>query len=90
MTSLGIPAANVNSMKLARWSHGIRGSDRVKSSVKEKPDDELLEHYGLVSGGALTNLGVLLLAGASDRAKLGSASIVQAIKYDERGADVAG
>jgi ATP-dependent DNA helicase RecG len=88
MTSLDIPAADVNARKLARWSCGIRGSDRVKSSVKEKPDDELLEHYGLVSCGVLTNLGVLLLAGASDRAKLGSAPIVQAIKYDERGAKV--
>jgi ATP-dependent DNA helicase RecG len=88
MTSLGIPVTNVNSTKLAKWSSGIRDSDRVKSSVKEKPDDELLEHYGLVSSGKLTNLGVLLLGGAPDRANLGSAPVVQAIKYDERGAKV--
>ena len=88
MTSLGVPAANADSDKLARWSSRIRGSDRVKSSVKEKPDDELQKHYGLVSDGVLTNLGVLLLGGASDRATLGSAPIVQAIKYDERGAKV--
>jgi ATP-dependent DNA helicase RecG len=61
----------------------------VKSSVKEKADGELLDHYGLASGGVLTNLGVLLLGRAADRAKLGSAPIVQAIKYDERETKVA-
>jgi ATP-dependent DNA helicase RecG len=55
----------------------------------EKSDDELLAHYGLASGGLLTNLGVLLLSRAMERAKLGSAPIVQAIKYDERGTKVA-
>jgi ATP-dependent DNA helicase RecG len=89
MTSLGIPRTDADSGKLANWASGIRDSDRVKSSVKEKPDDELLEHYGLAFLDVLTNLGVLLLAGASDRARLGSAPIVQVIKYDERGVKVA-
>ncbi len=35
----------------------IRASDRVKASVREKSDGELLEHYGLAFGGVLTNLG---------------------------------
>jgi ATP-dependent DNA helicase RecG len=56
----------------------------VKASVKEKTDDELLTHYGLARGQVLTNLGVLLVGGSRDRASLGSAPIVQAIKYDER------
>jgi len=89
MTTLGIPRANVDVAKLAKWAAGLRGSDRVKDSVKEKSDDELLEHYGLASGAMLTNLGVLLLGAAFDRAKLGSAPLVQAIKYDERGSKVA-
>lgn len=66
----------------------IRVSDRVKASVKEKADDELLTHYGLASAGVLTNLGVLLLGKAPERAKLGTAPMVQAIKYDERGSKV--
>jgi len=37
----------------------------------------------------LTNLGVLLVCGRSGRAGLGSAPIVQAIKYDEREVKVA-
>lgn len=36
----------------------------------------------------LTNLGVLLLGTAADRARLGTAPVVQAIKYDERGTKI--
>jgi ATP-dependent DNA helicase RecG len=89
MTSLGVARAGVDAEKRASWTAGIRNSDRVKPSVKEKSDDELLDHYGLANGGVLTNLGVLLIGSASDRAKLGSAPLVQAIKYDERGTKVA-
>lgn len=89
VTALGVPYASVDPDKLAHWTTAIRASDRVKASVKEKADEELVQHYGLTSGSVLTNLGVLLLGVASDRAKLGSAPLVQAIKYDERGAKVA-
>ena len=89
MTSLGVARASVDVGKRVEWNVGIRASDRVKASVKEKSDDELLEHYGLAVGGVLTNLGVLLLGVAADRARLGSAPLVQAIKYDERGTKVA-
>jgi ATP-dependent DNA helicase RecG len=89
MTSLGVPYASIDAGKLSHWTSAIRASDRVKASVKEKADDELVEHYGLASRGVLSNLGVLLLGVASDRAKLGSAPLVQAIKYDERGTKVA-
>lgn len=57
----------------------------MKSGLKEKSDSELLEHYGLVDGDYLTNLGVLFLGHARDRAKLGSAPLVQVLKYDELG-----
>lgn len=66
MTS-GVPVRDADSEKFARWTSGIRASDRVKPSVKEKSDAELLEHYGLSSGGTLTNLGVLLVGTPSDR-----------------------
>lgn len=71
--------------KLAALLAGIRASDRVKPSVREKSDDELLAHYGLVRNGRLTHLGVLVVGTAADRRALGTAPIVQAIKYDEQG-----
>jgi len=89
MTSQGVPRANADTAKVASFCARLRASDRVKPSVKEKPDDELLTHYGLAKGDVLTNLGVLLMGGRRDRAGLGSASIVQAIKYDEREVKVA-
>lgn len=88
MTSLEVPRKAANATSVARWAAAVRASERVKTSVKEKSDHELLAHYGLSTGGLLTNLGVLLVGDATDRAKLGSAPVVQAIKYDERGTKV--
>lgn len=84
MTQLGIPRTAVDAAKLDAFVTGIRASSRVKSSVKEKTPDELLAHYGLADGATLTNLGVLLLGRALDRSRLGTAPIVQFLKYDER------
>ena len=88
MTQLGIPRTAVDAAKLKAFVTGIRASSRVKASVKEKTPDELLTHYGLADGATLTNLGVLLLGGALDRSRLGTAPIVQFLKYDERGQKV--
>jgi len=88
MTQLGIPRTAVDAAKLDAFVTGIRASSRVKASVKEKTPDELLTHYGLADGATLTNLGVLLLGGALDRSRLGTAPIVQFLKYDERGQKV--
>lgn len=90
LTTLGVSATSVDPSKAARWAADIRASDRVKSSVKEKSDHELLRHYSLTAAGPgasslLTNLGILLLGTASDRARLGTAPIVQSIRFDERG-----
>ena len=84
MTSLGVLRSDADASKLAAWITGIRGSERVKASVKEKTDDELLEHYDLANGDVLTNLGILLTGTTAERLKLGTAPVVQAIKYDER------
>jgi ATP-dependent DNA helicase RecG len=89
MTSQGVPRANADAAKVASFCARLRASDRVKPAVKEKTDDELLTHYGLAKGDVLTKLGVLLVGGQPDRAGLGSAPIVQAIKYDEREVKVA-
>lgn len=88
MTHLGVPRTAVDAAKLAAFVTGIRASSRVKDSVKEKTADELLTHYGLADGATLTNLGILLLGGAFDRSRLGTAPIVQFLKYDERGQKV--
>lgn len=88
-TALGVPASAADTTKIAQLTTGLRTSDRVKAGVKEKSDAELLEHYALSSGGTLTNLGVLLVGTASLRARLGTAPIIQAITYDERGTKVA-
>lgn len=85
LTGLHVPATETNAEQQARLLQQLRDSDRVKPGVKEKSDAELLQHYGLADGPWLTNLGVLLLGTARDRARLGSAPLVQAIKYDERG-----
>ncbi|MCL4761454.1 MAG: putative DNA binding domain-containing protein [Burkholderiales bacterium] len=89
MTSLRVPRASADAAKVERLCAGLRASDRVKPSVKEKADEELLTHYGLAKGDLLTNLGILLVGDRHARASLGSAPIVQAIKYDEREMKVA-
>jgi len=88
LTSLQIPCNRVDPAKLAAFVQGIRNSDRVKTSVKEKSDQELLDHYLLMDREVLTNLGVLCVGRREDRAKLGTAPVIQFIKYDERGQKV--
>ena len=88
MTSLGVPRTRADTARRERLCAALRASDRVKDSVREKTDDELLDHYGLADSDVLTNLGVLLVGRAPDRTRLGTAPVVQAIKYDERGVKV--
>jgi len=86
LTSARIPRAQVDPGKLAAFTTRIRASDRVKDSVKEKSNDELLDHYGFADGEWLANLGILCVGRRNDRAALGTAPVVQFIKYDERDA----
>lgn len=81
----GVARDATDPVKLADFARAIRESDRVKTSVKEKGPDELLTHYGLAQGPTLTRLGVLLLGTMADRRALGTAPLVQAIKYDGLG-----
>lgn len=81
----GVPRDATDADKLARFVQGIQASDRVKDSVKEKGANELLTHYGLALGNTMTRLGVLLLGTTTDRRALGTAPLVQAIKFDEQG-----
>lgn len=85
LTNLQIPVAKADLNSRDALLAQLRASDRVKSSVKEKSDIELLAHYGLSDGAWLTHLGVLMVGSANDRARLGTAPVVQAIKFDDLG-----
>ena len=89
MTGLGIVRERADPDQTGSLVGRLRASERVKDSVKEKGDEETLVHYGLVRDGLLTHLGVLLVGRREDRERLGTAPIVQAIKYDEGGTKVA-
>ena len=79
-----VPRGQRDAVVVERVMARLRASDRVKVSVKEKTDDELLDHYHLTDGDRLTNLGVLCVGSPRDRARLGTAPVIQAITYDER------
>jgi ATP-dependent DNA helicase RecG len=87
-TTLRIARSSVDPKKLDRLLADLRASDRVKPSVKEKTPEELCDHYLLADGDFLTNLGILCIGAQSGRAKLGSAPVVQFIKFDETGQKV--
>ena len=84
LTTLGVSRKKVDKNKLEVFADGIRRSSRVKDSVKEKTDQELLDHYLMSEDQHLTNLGILLIGTRVDRAKLGTAPLVHFIKYDEQ------
>lgn len=83
-TTLHIPRAEADATKRDKILQALRTSDRVKASVKEKTDDELLDHYQLAQGDTLTNLGVLCLARQFHRAQLTTAPVIQFIKLTQR------
>lgn len=87
-TTLHILRNQVDAAKLDKLLIGLRASDRVKYSVKEKSDNELLDHYQLAQGQTLTNLGVLCIGQQHNRAQLTTAPVIQFIKYDESGQKV--
>jgi len=78
-----------DAVKTARFLREIRASERVKDSVKQRSDLELLEYYLLVVDGCLTHLGVLWIGQRTDRAQLLHAPTIQFLKYDARGERVA-
>jgi len=85
LTTLAVPRNECDPTLLGDFVVAIRASDRVKPSVKEKSDEELLDHYYLAIGPHLTNLGILCIGRREARARLGTAPVIQFIKYDEAG-----
>ncbi len=67
------------------FANDIRKSDRVKESVKQKDDFEIIEHYNLSIKGNLTNLGVLWLGTEQMRSRISYPITIQYIVYDEYG-----
>lgn len=84
----GVPCQRVDPDKLASLVSRLKASSRVKDSVKAKTDEELMEHYLLAEGDQLTHLGIICVGRRQDRARLGTAPIIQALKYDEMGEKV--
>lgn len=72
-----IPRDNIE-----RFVSDIRESDRVKAHVKQMSDDEIIEHYNLVDGERVTNLGALWLGTSKQRSKISYPITVQYIVYD--------
>jgi ATP-dependent DNA helicase RecG len=87
-TTLHIQRTERDSGKCHRLLDALRASDRVKSSVKEKDDEELLDHYQLAQDQYLTHLGILCIGKQQHRAQLATAPVIQFIKYDEHGQKV--
>jgi ATP-dependent DNA helicase RecG len=74
-----IPEENI------QWfANEIRHSDRVKNTIKELSDLEIVEHYYLLDNYKLTNLGILWLGTKSQRSKLVYPITVQYIVFDEQ------
>ena len=86
--SLQIPRSDADPTKVDAILEGLRSSDRVKPSVKEKTQYELLDHYFLAQGEYLTNLGVLCVGKQFRRAQLMTAPVIQFIKFDDHGQKV--
>lgn len=81
--SLSIPWQNADNLKLQKFVHDIRQSDRVSAFVKEKNEEEMLAYYQMIDdNGKLTNLGVLWIGKPEQRARLLYSPVIQYIKYD--------
>ena len=87
-TTLHISRTDTDTAARNMLVQALRASGRVKSSVKEKSDEELLDHYQLAQGTYLTHLGILCLGRQFHRAQLATAPVIQFIKCDEHGQKV--
>lgn len=72
-----IPHANIE-----KFAQEIRASRRTKEFVKALSDLEIAEHYQLIQGDQLTNLGILWLGTQAQRSRLTYPLTVQYIVYD--------
>ena len=79
LTTMRIDKTKVDEKKKSDFLYDVRTSKRVSAFVKEKSNDELLDYYGFLKDGFLTNLGVLWIGQRRDRVSLLFAPIIQII-----------
>ena len=84
LTTKRVEKSKVDEKKKTDFLHDIRASNRVSDFIKAKSDEELLEYYGFLKDGFLTNFGILWIGQRSDRSSLLYAPIIQIIRYNER------
>lgn len=80
------PIKNADDDKLRNFISQIRSAnkERVSDHVKQKSDEEILEHYFFTDGDFLTNLGVLWIGSRQDRGRLSYCPTLTFLKFDER------
>ncbi len=78
-----VSISDIPTKHITQFAQDIRLSSRVKESVKELSDNELIEHYNLTQNGQLTNLGILWLGTAQQRSRLAYPLTVQYIVYND-------
>ncbi len=79
-----INISEIDASKFSNFKKDIQTSTRTSSNVKQKTDDELLEHYFFAEDGFFTNLGIMWLGKRNDRAKLLYSPTIHFLKFDER------
>ena len=79
-----VSVSEIDIRKFLDFKKDIQISARTSVHLKQKTDEELLDHYFFAEDGFLTNLGVLWLGKRNDRAKLLYAPTVHFLKFDER------
>ncbi len=82
-----IPRERIDDGKLRNFISEIRSASetKVNNHIKQKSDEEILEHYFFTDGDCLTNLGVLWIGSRKDRGNISYCPTVVFLKYDERG-----
>lgn len=81
--SKNIRLQDVSTSEVVSFVTNIRRSVKVSDNIRNKTNFEILEHYNLIDGENLTNLGILWLGLPKQRARLAYPITVQYIVYDK-------
>lgn len=79
-----VAVTEIEELKLVNFKADIQKSSRTTINIKQKTNEELLDHYFLSDDGFLTNIGVLWLGKRKDRAKLLYSPTIHFLKFDEK------
>ena len=81
---LNLSLDDMDVSQMVSFLEGIQLSEKVSPFIKEKASPEILEIYRLVDNDRMTNLGILWLGKANQRARLSYPLTVQYIVYNEQ------